>query len=125
MFRNEYRVRYAECDRQGVVFNAWYQTYMDDTVDVWVRELDPAFESRGWELMVKRSEILWHDAAVLGEVFALECEVSRWGNTSFDVSFRGTVGQRHCIDGTLVYVVVDRDARPVPVPDELRDHLST
>ncbi len=123
-FRNDYPVRYGECDRQGVVFNSWYQSYMDDTVDVWLRRFDPRFEDRGWELMVKRTEITWHSAAVAGEVFSVIVEVSRWGNTSFDVAVVGRVAQRRCIDGAMTYVVVDTVShQPVPVPDALRAHL--
>jgi acyl-CoA thioester hydrolase len=125
-FSNDYRIRYSECDQQGVVFNSWYVMFMDDAVDVWLRELDRDFESRGWEVMVKRSEIVWHDSARHNEVLTLACEVSRWGNTSLDVSISGSVGERHCFDGKMVYVVVDTSERsPVPIPDDLRSHLSS
>ena len=125
-FRNEYWIRYAECDQQGVVFNAWYLLYMDDTFDVWLRELDRDFEARGWEVMVKRSEIVWHGSASHNETLVLDCEVTRWGNTSLDVSIRGTVGERHCFDGLMVYVVVDTtDHRPLVIPDDLRAHLTS
>jgi len=120
----EYRVRYAECDQQGVVFNAWYQTYMDDAVDCWLREFDPKFERLGWELMVKATSIVWHSPAAFGDSLALSLEVSRWGNTSFDVSVVGLVGDRHVFDGKLTYVVVDSTThRPTPVPAELKNHL--
>ena len=63
-------------------------------------------------------------SARVGDVLTLDLEVTRWGNTSFDVGFAGTVGERHCIDATMVYVVVDTDEhRPVPAPSELRDHF--
>lgn len=58
-WQTSYRIRYSECDQQGVVFNAWYQTYMDDAVDCWLRELDNSFEDLGWEVMVKASRIVW------------------------------------------------------------------
>ena len=125
-FENDYRIRYAECDQQGVVFNSWYLLYMDDSVDVWLRELDMDFESRGWEVMVKRSEIVWHGSARPNETLTLTCEVSRWGDTSLDVSIRGAVGDRHCFDGTMVYVVVDTtEHRPMPIPDDVRAHLES
>lgn len=123
-FSNDYRIRYSECDQQGVVFNSWYLMFMDDSVDVWLRNLDMEFESRGWEVMVKRSEIVWHDSARHNETLTLDCEVTRWGTTSLDVSIRGAVGRRHCFDATMVYVVVDTtDHRPLPIPDDLRAHL--
>ena len=74
--------------------------------------------------MVKRSEIVWHDSARHNETLTLDCDVTRWGTTSLDVSIRGAVGSRHCFDATMVYVVVDTtDHRPLPIPDDLRAHL--
>ena len=121
----DYRIRYLECDQQGVVFNAWYQAYMDDAVDCWLRELDPWFEQRGWEVMVKASRIVWESPARFGDVLTLDLAVGRWGTTSLDVVVVGAVGERAVFDGTITYVVVDREEqRPRSIPDDLRAHLS-
>lgn len=121
----DYRIRYGECDQQGIVFNAHYMAFMDDAVDCWLRELDPDFESgQGWEITVKRSEIVWAGPARSGEILTLDLSVARWGTTSFDVSAIGHVGERAVIDSTTTYVVVDHaDFSPIPVPDALRHHL--
>lgn len=125
-FTADYRVRYAECDQQGVVFNAWYQTYMDDAFDCWLRELDPAFEeNRGWEVMVKAANIVWDTAARFADTLTLALDIGRWGTTSFDLAVVGAVGDRHVFDATMTYVVVDHVAhRAMPIPDELRAHLA-
>ncbi|MEQ8839738.1 MAG: thioesterase family protein [Acidimicrobiales bacterium] len=122
----DYRIRYGECDQQGVVFNAHYMAFIDDAVDCWVRSLAPEFETTlGWEVMVKRSEIIWAGPARFGETLTLELAVSRWGTTSFDVAAIGHVAGRPVIDSVTTYVVVDHaEFRPVPIPDELRAHLA-
>ena len=120
----DYVVRYGECDTQGIVFNSHYLAYMDDAVDVWLRALNPQFERLGWEVMLKKTELLWHASAAINDTFTLDCQVSRWGNTSFDMSFVGSVADKHCLDGSITYVVVDTtEHRPMPVPDELRAHF--
>ena len=121
----DYRIRYGECDQQGVVFNAHYMAFIDDAVDRWIRSLDPRFEQNlGWEVTVKRSEIVWAGPARFGETLRLELSVGRWGNTSFDVAVLGHVEGREVLTSTTTYVVVDTDEfRPIPVPDELRGHL--
>ncbi|MEM7143427.1 MAG: acyl-CoA thioesterase [Actinomycetota bacterium] len=121
----DYRIRYGECDQQGIVFNAHYMAYIDDAVDQWVRALDPEFETnRGWEITVKRSEIIWQGPARFGETLTLDLSVSRWGTTSFDVSARGHVDGRDVIESTTTYVVVDHTGfEPMPTPAELRSHL--
>lgn len=121
----DYRIRYGECDQQGIVFNAHYMAFIDDAVDCWLRELDPEFETaRGWEVTVKRSEIVWDGPARSGEILTLDLAVSRWGTTSFDIAARGHVGGRPVIDSTTTYVVVSHaDFSPIAIPDELRAHL--
>ncbi len=121
------RVRYVDCDMQGVVYNAHYLTFVDDGFDCWMRELEPAFEDvYGWEVMLKKAEILWDGPAHFGETVDIACAVTRWGNTSFDTTFTGTVGDRAVFTSTVTYVVVDHgEHRPMPIPDELRAHLDT
>ncbi len=121
----DYRIRYGECDQQGVVFNAHYMAFIDDAVDCWIRALDAEFERRlGWEVMVKRSEITWAGPARFGETLILDLAVDRWGTTSFDVGAVGRVGDREVMASTTTYVVVDsRGFRPTPIPDMLRAHL--
>lgn len=121
----DYRIRYGECDQQGIVFNAHYMAYIDDAVDCWLRELDPRFETvTGWEVTVKRSEITWSGPARFGETLTLDLSVGRWGNTSFDVVAAGHVEGRAVIESVTTYVVVDHDDfRPRPIPDALRAHL--
>jgi acyl-CoA thioester hydrolase len=119
------RVRYVDCDMQGVVYNAHYLTFVDDGFDCWLRELSPDFEhEHGWEVMLKRVEIVWDGPAHFGETIEIAVEVSRWGNTSFDATFTGTVAARAVFVATITYVTVDHDEHnPLPVPGILRSHL--
>jgi acyl-CoA thioester hydrolase len=111
---------------QGVVYNAHYLTFVDDAFDQWLRALDPDFETAlGWEVMLKRAEITWHAPARFNDVIDIDAEVSRWGNTSLDVSFVGAVSDTDVFEATVTYVTVDHEElRPVFVPDDLRAHLS-
>ena len=57
-FRHRLRVRYNECDPQGVVFNANYLTYFDITITELWRELggyQPMVEA-GVDLVVAEAE---------------------------------------------------------------------
>jgi len=64
-YQHEIRVRYGECDQQGVVFNANYMAYMDDATEVWTRGLAPNGDYRelGWEWMVVRAAVEWQSSA--------------------------------------------------------------
>ena len=43
-YTHQIRVRYVDCDMQGVVYNAHYLTFIDDAFDCWMRELAWDFE---------------------------------------------------------------------------------
>ena len=80
---------------------------------------------RGWEVVVKRTEITWHAPARFGDTLALDLAVGRWGGTSFDVAATGRVGERTVLTATTTYVVVDHETfRPVEIPGELQAHLT-
>lgn len=128
-----YRVRYNECDLQGVVFNANYWVYVDDAVAQWMREsvrgtdddVGPvSFAELGFDFMVKTATGTWHEGATYGDVIDATCSVSRWGNTSFDVAVSLTVADRAIFDCTIVYVSVTPGThRPCPVPERIRSAL--
>ena len=123
--RHTVRIRYVDCDMQGVVYNAHYLTFIDDGFDLWLREIDPAFETAlGWEVMVKRAEITWATPARFNDHLDIDATATRWGTTSLDVSYRGTVSGTDVFDATITYVTVGHDDyQPIPIPDALRAHL--
>ncbi len=125
-YHHRVRVRYADCDMQGVVYNAHYLTFVDDAMDCWLRQLGTDFEAtHGWDIMLKRADITWEGPARLAEHVDIECSPTRWGNTSLDVGFVGSVDGRSVFRATVTYVTVDTDQhRPQPIPAMLRDHLS-
>jgi acyl-CoA thioester hydrolase len=107
-YRHQIRVRYGECDQQGVVFNAHYMAYMDDATEVWTRGLCPTGDYRelGWEWMVVRSVIDWQSSARNGDVLDIDIAVVRWGRSSFDFGLIGSVEGRAVFKGRTVCVSV-------------------
>jgi acyl-CoA thioester hydrolase len=123
-YRHELRVRYGEVDMQRHVFNAHYLAYIDDALDQWLRTaLGPDYESL-LDMVVKRAELTWSGGAGLGDTLAIDVAVRRWGTTSFDVGFEGSVGERPIFDATLTYIAVaPGTTTPTPVADEVRAAL--
>jgi acyl-CoA thioester hydrolase len=122
--RHRIRVRYGECDEQGVVFNAHYLAYVDDTMDTWLRSLDRPYTSYGWDMMVKRAEITWHGPARVAEQLDIDADVVRWGSTSLDIRYDGAVDARPVFTAVLTYVgVAPGTTTPVAPPDVIRSHL--
>jgi acyl-CoA thioester hydrolase len=121
----DFEIRYGEVDLQGVVFNAHYLAYVDHCIDRWLRSLDVLTADGDWDIMVKKASVEWHDAAGLGEVLTLVPRVTRWGNTSFDVTVEGSVGERPVFSAEVLYVGVKMGTRePAPPPVHIRAAMS-
>lgn len=107
-FRHQLRVRYGECDQQGVVFNAHYLAYIDDATEVWATQLTPSGDYRelGWDWMVVRSVIEWQSPARNGETIVIDTAVVRYGSSSFDFGFIGSVAERAVFRARTVCVSV-------------------
>ncbi len=125
-FQHRIRVRYGECDQQGVVFNAHYVAYMDDATEVWVRslELDGTEGAPGWEWMIAHVSVDWISSARCGDLLDIDVGIIRWGRTSFDFGFIGRIGEREVFRARSVGVTVERDTlRPMTTPDFVRRAL--
>lgn len=131
-FRHTIKVRYGECDMQGVVFNAHYLAYADDAILQWFASVLPAGamfvtgnDSATLDFMVKKVVVTWSAGSTVSDVLDLDCSVDRWGNTSFDVVVRGSTGGEERFDVVLTYVSVTPGThKPCRVPDSLKAALS-
>ena len=123
MYRHEVRVRYGDCDMQQVVFNAHYLAYSDDAVMCWFADRLAA-RMHEFDCMLKSVNIVWHRPLRLGDTATLDCVVTRWGNSSFDVLIRGHVAGEPSFDTAIVYVSTTPGApKPIPVPEWVRSAL--
>ena len=118
-------VRYGEVDAQGVVFNAHYLAYADHCVDRWLRSLQVLTADGDWDIMVRKATVEWYGPAGIGDVLTLVPRLSRWGNTSFDITIDGAVGERPVFQAVVLYVGVKMGTKePMPPPDSFRTALS-
>jgi YbgC/YbaW family acyl-CoA thioester hydrolase len=126
-YRHEIRVRYGEVDMQRHVFNAHYLAYVDDACDAWFRSAlgDDYHESGVVDMVLKRADVTWHGSAGFGDVLAIDVAARRWGRTSFDIGFEGSVGEQPVFAAVVTYVAVTPGTtRPTPVPEAVRSALS-
>ncbi len=120
-FFHTVRPRYGEVDMQRVVFNAHYLAYCDDAADLWFRALGAGLEDDWWDVMVKKAIITWSGAARVHDELVIAVAVRRWGTTSFDVGFKGRVGDTEVFSAELTYVAVRTGtSETVRVPDDFR-----
>lgn len=95
-------VRYAECDQQGVVFNANYMAYADEAADYLWRKVGFSYADlveRGFDTSVVASELQWSSSARWGDVIDVDGEVEKVGQTSFVIALMISVEDRGLLSG--------------------------
>lgn len=125
----EQRVRYSDCDPQGIVFNGNYARYWDDAATDW---LDQAgfggleLGGIGVDVVTARLEIDFKNSATIGDTLITRIGVERFGNTSMALTVvtRRKSDDEVVAEGRLVWVFVDpQNFRPIQVPDTVRVRL--
>jgi acyl-CoA thioester hydrolase len=109
------------------VFNAHYLSYVDEACSGWLRAAlgDDYLERHGFDMMLKRADLTWSGSAAWEDILAIDVAATRWGTTSFDVGFQGSVGEQPVFEATITYVSVDPQThKPAPIPDAIRTGLS-
>ena len=131
-FSDSLRVRWAEVDMQGVVFNGHYLTYFDvGFTEYWrATALDSPLEqaAAGGELFARKCTIEYHAPARFDDMVTVYVRVVRLGRSSMQVALeihRAAPGETLLVTGELVYVYVDtRERRSIPLPARWRETLS-
>jgi acyl-CoA thioester hydrolase len=125
-FVHRLRVRYAECDAQGVLFNANYLTYIDHSVTELWRAAYGGYQrmlDQGVDVVVAEARLRFLRSARFDQEVDAEMLVTHLGTTS--------LGSRHrLIDAVDGAVLMEADTRHVwgdlqtgvktPIPDWAR-----
>lgn len=125
-FAHRLRVRWAEVDMQGIVFNGHYLTYFDVGVTEYYRAIGQpypdALAGTGTDLYAKKAEIEYHASARYDDLIDVCVRIARLGNSSFEFAVELYRGDELLVSGSLVYVHADpRTRKSQPLPAFLRD----
>ena len=126
-FRHSLRVRYNECDPQGVVFNANYLTYFDITMGELWRELGGYQEmvEAGVDMVVAEATIRYLAPLRFDDEIEVVARVTRLGDTSMTTELVIEGGGEPAAEGELRHVFVESGGRSTaPIPDRIRDGLN-
>jgi acyl-CoA thioester hydrolase len=121
------RVRYDECDQQGVVFNSHYFAYFDIALTEAFRRAGYPYgqmTAAGTDLMVAEAHARYRTPARFDDEIDLDWWITRLGNTGMstriDVKREGEV----LVEGEMRHVFVDlAKGGKRPIPDDVRRAL--
>jgi acyl-CoA thioester hydrolase len=128
VFRHRLRVRYGECDAQGVVFNANYLAYFDVVLTEWWREAIGSYnamlDEHGADMVVAESNIRFRSPGVFDDELDFELRVARLGTTALTSHIDARVGDRLVVDGEIRHVFIDPATKQKrQMPDSIRRAL--
>lgn len=129
-FTHELRVRYSECDAQGVVFNANWFLFVDVAMmEFWRRTVGGyrALQSEhGLEVVMAQNGANFRAPAHFDDVIGVTPEIEKVGNSSLRMKFAVTRDGELLWDAFAVYVFVDQETmRPTPIPPAVRSALES
>jgi acyl-CoA thioester hydrolase len=118
----EIRVRYPECDPMGLVHHARYLEYLEmgrtELLRRWgfrYRDL----EARGVFFVIVHVDIRYRVPARYDDTLVLTTSIARQTRARIDHEYTLTRDGRVLAEATTTVACVDREGRPIPIPDEI------
>ncbi|MGH3467321.1 MAG: acyl-CoA thioesterase [Thermocrispum sp.] len=119
------KVRFHECDPQGVVFNAHYLAFADMASFECLNTLFGSYHALhafGVDLVVAEATVRFRAACRFEDELRVDCYVDRVGTTSLGLRFDVRRGDEQAAEVLNRYVWVDTEQlRPRRPPPEVRE----
>ncbi|MEO7942688.1 MAG: thioesterase family protein [Marmoricola sp.] len=123
-FVHRLRVRYIECDMQGVVFNSHYYAWMDLAHQELIREVLGPLEvlwTLGVDVVVAESSARYRASARFDQEIDIEVALASLTTTSMTTVHTFRHGSDVLAEARVRHVCVDRESwTKTPWPDEVR-----
>ena len=126
-FSFKLRVRWGECDAQGIVFNAQYMNYIEVAQAEYFRNLGmPHYGEevrKRFDLATVKATIEYLAPARVDDLLDIYTRVSRLGNSSitFDTEMYVDGADTACNKAELIYANFNADTgMPRRIPDDIR-----
>lgn len=127
-FVHRLRVRYHECDAQGVVFNANYVAYFDVALTELWREAFGSYAAMydsGVDLVVAEVNVRYHAPAAFDDEVDLAITITRMGTTGMTSAIDVLRDGEILVAGHIRHVFVSVGTHEkAPIPDDVRAGLA-
>ena len=126
-FSHDLRVRYGECDAQGIVFNANFLAYVDVVLtEIW-RESMGSYDlllETGVDTVVAEANMRFLAPARFDDVLRIEGGFDGLGTTSTTLKLWFRRDEELLVEADIRYVFVDLEEwQKTRIPDKVRESL--
>ena len=126
-FVNQLRVRYHECDAQGIVFNSHHFAYFDITLTELWREAFGSYDAMveaGSDVVVADAQATFHASPRFDDLLDIEMTIEKLGNSSMVTRFEEKRDGELLVTGRMVHVfVTPGDNTKQQIPGDVRTRL--
>lgn len=127
-FSHRLRVRYGECDAQGIVFNANFLAYVDVVLtEIW-RAAFGSYEALlalGLDTVVGEANLRFRASARFDDLLRIEAGFDRLGRTSTVLRLWFFRDDELLVEADLRYLFVDVETwEKTPISGEVRERLA-
>jgi acyl-CoA thioester hydrolase len=117
---HQLRVRYGECDPQGIVFNANYLLYFDVAFTEFWRHTVGAWQElveRGTDAVVAEANLRFRSPARFDDVLGVRVEIAELGAADIRSDITVARDQETLVEGRLRHVFLDAETwRKTEIP---------
>ncbi|MGE3906219.1 MAG: acyl-CoA thioesterase [Reyranellaceae bacterium] len=116
----------ADMNGNGDIFGGWVMAQMDIAGGI-----TAARAAQGRVATVAVAGMTFNKPIKVGDVVSIYCDIERLGNTSVTVKLETIVQRRldpepiKVTEGTFVFVAIDKEGRPRPIPKPGGKHAAT
>lgn len=126
-FVHRLRVRYGECDAQGVVFNANYVMYFDVALTELWREAMGSYNAMlegGTDMVVAEATARFLAPAGFDDELDVGVSITRLGTTGMTTAMTVVRDGTTVVEGDMRHVFIDPATKgKTPIPDDIRRAL--
>ncbi|MFL5844214.1 MAG: acyl-CoA thioesterase [Solirubrobacteraceae bacterium] len=127
-FRHTLRVRFQECDPQGVVYFARYPEYYDIAITELFRTALGSYQSMvdsGTDMVVAEQTVRYRAPARFDELVDVDIAIDRLGDTSMISTYTITRDGTLLVEGDFRHVFIEVATKAKkPIPGDIRAALA-
>jgi acyl-CoA thioesterase FadM len=121
------RIRWADADAAGRLHFPRIFEYFEEGEGELLRSIGVTLFGGDYDYPRKHVEAVFHRVLPLDAPFVMRVTVGKLGVTSIRYDFRIFADEsatQLALEGSMTVVVVNKDGKPTPIPDKIREALS-
>jgi len=125
----EKRIYYYDTDSGGIVYYGQYLCYLEEARTEFLENRGLSvelFKDRGFLYVVRQCNVTYRSPARYGDIIICDARLKKIGASQliFDQKVNDKKDGRLIIEAEVSLVCINREFRPTPIPEDLKERLS-